>query len=544
MELKAKEITKKLDKIKAQLDKVETPYLSNIRNALNSIYFADIDSFDQNINNKGNAFYKDGQFDFDGSYFKNLPLSYIVIPQKLGVYSGWIYTNGKGENVAKSINFSGYARFVTDIIIQKVIYSKELGRFVFVKNHKYEEIKGENDFYNYYSVDKKQRIRGFLGVFESLFNDYINQGHGYTIEKYSISGKDWILDIENNRFDATSPKKDCLYFDHFDIPKESIQPSKASDYIEMVGGTINSKHNTHLLHAYVMKRKMNLIPPEQWFLFKDFGRTGKGLFFKTFQGVFNVQPVEFENLLGGGFEASNAWRNFYKADLAHANETGAINQRQMRIIRKIATGETVTARLIGGNDFSFKLECVFALDTNEETDIGDMLANTSRTVMISFKERPYTETEAERHSAFAPYWGFIVAPTGETRVEASLSFLVNSIQYLNANNNLFSFENVALRNYYSADQLSDSQKIALMTIQEQGFALASDELLQKAIELDYGGMRFKKAQEALKKIGVASNRQKWIDGLNNKVFEIGDKTLFDDAYALLEDSQTVSNSCN
>ena len=33
---------------------------------------------------------------------------------------------------------------------------------------------------------------------------------------------------------------------------------------------------------------------------------------------------------------------FYGADIAHANETGEITKPMMRILRKIATGETIS----------------------------------------------------------------------------------------------------------------------------------------------------------------------------------------------------------
>ena len=537
MDLTAEHYTKRLDEIKKKIDKVDTPYLAELRNVLNRIYFADITGVDQNIENLGNAFYRNGWGDLIGSYFKALPIAYVIFPRRLGVHYGeiWEDTDKNGNPVIKNKGyaFNNYARFIADVVTRKVIYSKKLERFVFVQAHKYDPINGDNDFYSYYGVDKRYHIKGFLDVFEALFHEHITQDHRLIMEPYVIAGKDWLLDIQNNHYEVAAPKVNHLYFDYFDVANDDIQPETAKNYIEMVGGSPNSQHNAMLLHAYVMKRKMKLISPEQWFLFKDFGRTGKGLFFKTFQNVFNVQLVEFENLLGGGFDASNAWRNFYGADLAHANETGEISQKQMRIIRKIATGETVTARMIGGNDFSFKLECVFALDTNEDTDIGDMMANTSRTVMIGFKDRPQDETSQERHAIFAPYWKFIVDLEGNTKIEAALAFLVNSIQYLKECDNIFDFQDVALKNYYRADQLTESQQITLRVIHEQGFILAGDELLQAAIEDDYGSLRFKKAQDDFRKIGVVINKAIWLDGKTQKAHKIDNQQLFDDAYELV-----------
>ena len=55
MDLTAEHYTKRLDEIKKKIDKVDTPYLAELRNVLNRIYFADITGVDQNIENLGNA---------------------------------------------------------------------------------------------------------------------------------------------------------------------------------------------------------------------------------------------------------------------------------------------------------------------------------------------------------------------------------------------------------------------------------------------------------------------------------------------------------
>ena len=50
--------------------------------------------------------------------------------------------------------------------------------------------------------------------------------------------------------------------------------------------------------------KMKLIQAEKWFLIKDFGRSGKGLFMETFEKLLNVNKVNFDSLLSSGFEAA------------------------------------------------------------------------------------------------------------------------------------------------------------------------------------------------------------------------------------------------
>ena len=39
---------------------------------------------------------------------------------------------------------------------------------------------------------------------------------------------------------------------------------------------------------------MKLIQAEKWFLFKDFGRSGKGLFITTFNKLLHVNKVNFD----------------------------------------------------------------------------------------------------------------------------------------------------------------------------------------------------------------------------------------------------------
>lgn len=544
--LDAEEMTKRLNQLNMQLDKIATPYIAEIRNIINSTYFADIESEQQQLDNLGNVYYHDNPKDHFGKKFKDISLDYIIYPKQLGVFYGSIYEkkdkNGTATTHCKAYPFDNYSRFIADVLSRRVLFSRELGHFIFKDGLRYSIVANENDFYNYYTMNKNRVIRGFLDIFEELFQSYLNQDHGYTIEPYKIAGTDWIIDIETNEIKQEAPMKKHLYFDYYEVPLNDIQPTVAKEYIEMVGGTPNSIHNTMLLHAYVMKRKMHLISPEQWFLFKDFGRTGKGLFFTTFNKVFKVHKIEFGNLIAGAFEAQNEMRNLYGADLAHANETGAINEKQMRFIRKIATGETVTARRIGGDNFTFKVDSVFALDTNEDADIGDMLSNTSRTVMIAFQDRPPKETSKQRHAIFAPYWKFIVDNHGETKLSASLSFLINSIQYLESCGGVFDFEEVTLKHYYSVDQLTDSQLIALVAISELGYVLANDETLQSAIAEDYGSMRFKTARDDFAKIGVANNQAKYIDGKTYKVFAIEDEMLFKEACKLLEEFQNDSKT--
>lgn len=541
MELVAREAYKLKAEINENLDKTGSPHIANIREVINAMHFADITSKQQTLSNKGDAFYKfDYQEDF-GDYMYNLGLKYVIYPKKLGLVYGTIYekTDKDGNSVAnyKSLAFNNYARFIADIVANKVIYSESLGHFIIIESHSYTAIQNETDFDMYYPVDKKQKINDFLNVFVDIYDNYIKQKHPYKINIQQIAGIDWRLDCNNNKLTYDEPEENELFFEFYEIASYQLDLKKATDFIDLIAANNNSNHNLKLLHAYVMKRKMKLIPAEKWFIFKDFGRTGKGLFISTFSSIMKKHSVEFENLLGGGFEASNEWANFYNADVIHANETGEITNKQMKEIRKISTGETVTARKIGRDAFTFKIEGVFILDTNNMVDIGDLKADTARTVKVSLKDRN-KETESERKRIFKPYWEFMTENGDQTKgkQEAALSFLINSFLYLNICENQFNFENTNFKNYYNAEQLTDTQKMLLTVIYKQGFILSGDELLQSLIKEDYGTLKTAEGQKAMKSIGISINKQKKIEGANCKVNTVGNEELFNNAVKLLLES--------
>ncbi len=287
------------------------------------------------------------------------------------------------------------------------------------------------------------------------------------------------------------------------------------------------------MHAYTMYRKMNLIQAEKWFLMKDFGRSGKGLLMTTFDALLQVNKVNFDSLISGGFEASNEWMNFYGADIAHANETGEITKVMMRILRKIATGEVISGRGIGRNAFTFKNNAVLILDTNESVDTGEITANTTRTIKISLKDRPLNESDEERYQIFKPYWDF-VQPNGKKSVAAAVSFLIVSLDYLKEIGREFKFNDVTLKHYFSEDELTETQVNMLKVLSTQGFVLAGDETLQRLVEQDYKSLRYKQAKDDMKKIGVSISNDKKIEGKSYKVHKIGNQELFDMAHSLIE----------
>lgn len=523
----------------SNLDYINTTSLSRIKEISKRINFASISSDKQVFNNKGNLYHREKN-DI-GDYINNLTLDYIIIPKGIGVIYGIVNTkitendNGEEQKKAsfKADTFNNYARFIADLISNKVIYSDEIDSFLIVKSNTYEVI-DETNFALNYPVDNKHQINDFLEVMIEMYRDHLKNEHGYNIRPYTIAGNNWIYDCKDLEFRKKSLQSNELYAKKYDVNASDIDTEKPKQFYDLVTENDKSKNNLMLMHAYTMYRKMELIQAEKWFLMKDFGRSGKGLAMTTFDTLLQVNKVNFDSLISGGFEASNEWMNFYGADIAHANETGEITKVMMRILRKIATGEVISGRGIGRNTFTFKNNAVLILDTNESVDTGEITANTTRTIKISLKDRPLNETDEERYQIFKPYWDF-VQPNGKKSVAAAVSFLITSFEYLKEIGREFKFNDVTLKHYFSEDELTETQVNLLKALSRQNFVFAGDETLQKLIEQDYKSLRYKQAKDDMKKIGISINNQKWIDGVNTRVHNVGNPELFNMALDLINE---------
>lgn len=522
----------------SKLDNVDTPNLSRIKEISKRIYFAAITTEKQIFNNKGSVYHQTKD-EFAGDYINNLTLDYTIKPREIGAVYGTISVkttveNGEEKKEAhfKPSKTNSYAKFIIDLITEKVIYSKELDSFIKLKNNQYEIIDNTN-FSLEYPVDNKYHINDFLDVMLEVYKEYFINNYQYNIYPYAIAGNDWIYNCKELEFVDKKITSNDYYIIKYDVDKKNINTNLAQQFFDLVSDNERSKNNLMLVHVYTMYRKMKLIQAEKWFLIKDFGRSGKGLFMETFEKLLNVNKVNFDSLLSSGFEAANEWLNFYGADIAHANETGEINKGMMRILRKIATGENISGRGIQRNNVKFKNNAVLILDTNESVDTGEITANRTRTVKIAFKDRPENETDEERYKVFKPFWDF-VKPNGKNSVNAAVSFLILSLEYLKQIGREFKFNNVTLKFYYNEDELTDTQILMLKVLAKQDFIFSGDEILQKTIEEDYKSLRYKKAKEDMKKIGVAINKQEWIEGQNTKVHKVKNQELFNMALALIE----------
>lgn len=203
--LVARELLNRLEKIRDVLDEINTPNLSSIKEIIKSMHFADITSEQQILDNKGDVIYKKfvhGKHERVG----NINLSYTIKAKKTGLAYGRIQEEIDKKTDEKKITFkyvhlSNYARFLSDLIAEKVIYSKELKCFLIVEGMKFTKL-DEVKFILTYPIDKKLRINDFLEVLAELFEKYSPFEHGYSIKPYTFAGIDWIYDCKNLLLDV------------------------------------------------------------------------------------------------------------------------------------------------------------------------------------------------------------------------------------------------------------------------------------------------------------------------------------------------------
>lgn len=530
----AESLLSRHEELHKALDEINTPNLSQIKEVSKRVHFADISTPQQSYDNTGDVYYKLSLNDRGAKKYKNLTLDYTIKNNAIGVFYGTFTKSIKDDKEFITCNsdvFNSYAKFIADIVANKIVYVEELEQFVKVHQNCYSVIDAVS-FVNEYPIRKELEIKDFLNVMISLFKDgHINNNHNYDIYTDYIAGNDWTYSLKLLTFAETQYEKTDIFPVKYDVDASEINTSLAKDFLNTITDSESSVHNIKLIHAYVMLRKLDFVPAEKWFLLKDFGRSGKGLLLESFEKLVNVRKVNYDALTGNGFELANEWINFYGADVAHANETGEVTEKEMRVLRKIATGENVTGRAIQKNSVSFDLEPVLILDTNEHVDIGSMTGNTSRTVKISLKDRDKEETDQQRHAAFKKFWDFI-KPNGKHSTAAAVSFLIASLDYLSEIGGTFIFDDVTLKNYHALDQLTETQQLLLEVINRQGYVLTSDETFKKIVAEEYGSTRKKQFRDDMNKIGVSGSISKKIDGTNYKVREIGNDNLFNLAYKL------------
>lgn len=538
-ELDAKKLNDRLKEIKASIDDVSTPQLAKIKRVLNYMYFGYVKDREQLEMNQVNVVLPDNQektiYGLDASYYaekKKTALVYISIKKKYkdGMPNGYSYTYQ---------NESNYAFFITDLLTEKVIFSNEFDCFISVntENKTFEKIDEAYFKKNYPTTTKQASIRNFLPVFEELYREHIQREHSFDIKRYSFYTNDFIYNVETLTKEVRQPKENELFFAYYDVSDEELNTDLVNDFEETIANGEDTLHNLKLMHAYAIRRKLELEPPEKFFIFKDDGRTGKGLFILTFSSFLTMEKLNLDTLLSTNvFEKNNEIVKARWCDVAHINEARAITEKDMRALRPIATNEFLSARSIGSDSYTFKPHCIMIIDTNHTPTIGTMKANVSRTVKLALKERPQRETDDERHEFFKKYWEFI-APDGEhASLAGALSFLLVSLDYIKNQSPLFVFEDVEFTHIIKNEAFDYIFK-TLRSMQtdcydKNPFILANDPTAKELLEKCYGTTQDeidrKKSDFASK--GIELSYSKKIDGKSTRVHCITNTDAFNDYF--------------
>lgn len=536
-EADAMKLNDRLQMIKSVIDNVTTPRLAKIKRVLNFMHFAYIKDQEQLELNQANVVLKRSKNSLFTVY--GCEVSYYIENKKTAM----VYANFKpkydegGELKGYSYTYqneSNYAYFIADLLNEDIIFSKEFDCFLKVDKvqQTFEKIDEAYFKKNYPYTTKQASIKDFLKVFEEVYRNHITTSHTFTLQRYSFYTNDFIYNVETLTKETRKPLKNELFFAYYDVSENEMNIDLINDFERTVAKDEDTLHNLKLVYAYIIRRKIGLEPPEKFFLFNDTGRTGKGLFILTLSSLLTITQLNLDNLLSkNAFDRNNELVRARWCDVVHINESKEITEKDMRILRPIATNEIMIAREIGSDSFSFKPHCTMIIDTNHTPSIGTMKANTSRTVKLAFKERPKRETDLERHDFFEKYWDYM-AINEEANPASSLSFLMDSFNYLKEQGNKIQFKDVEFTGENNNEALNYIYN-ALQDLQENPdddtpFLLAGDPEIQELLNSCYGLTQDEIARKKsdFENRGIELSYPKFIDGKTTKVHRIKNISMF------------------
>lgn len=523
----ARQLNARKKEIVQKINEIETPALAKIKRVLNFMNFGYIQDQEQLDLNQAKVILNSGkaettQYGYDVAY-------YIRNKRTALVYASFTPKYKDGEISGYKVNYqneNNYAYFISDLLDEKIVFSKEFDHFIKInRSEKTFEVIDEAFFKYHYPVHAKQAtIKNFLTVFEELYRVHIKREHSYIVRPYAFYTNDFIYDVEKSLKDERKPKEKELFFAYYDVSNNDLNMQLVHEFKSMIVSSDETLHNLKLMHAYIMRRKVGLEPAEKFFIFKDKGRTGKGLFVKTFNTLFKVNKLNLPTLTSSSiFERNNEHTKAYGCEVVHINEATKITSSDMNVLRPIATNEWLAARNIGGDSFVFKPFCTMIIDTNGEVEVDSMKANVSRMVNLALRDRPETESESDRHKAFKKYWDYI-APDGESVPLASaVSFLMDSLEYFKEQGNKFTFEVVEF-NREIKNEAFDYIYFTLKKMQKDWhdktpFILASDPRAKELLERCYGKSKdeIERKKHDFESHGIELNKLRKIDGKPTRV---------------------------
>jgi hypothetical protein len=157
---------------------------------------------------------------------------------------------------------------------------------------------------------------------------------------------------------------------------------KARKFFELICPEDDSRHNLMLASVYPFYKRFY----EKFFILRARGGNGKGTYMRYWETLLGekFQAIDFDNILAGGFERSSETAKLSGKLVAQSTEADLDEPKFKNFLKKMATGEPLSARSIQGNSFTFRNEAVLFADTNDPVHIGNTPAMKRRRVHIRF----------------------------------------------------------------------------------------------------------------------------------------------------------------
>ncbi|WEV41623.1 bifunctional DNA primase/polymerase [Bifidobacterium sp. ESL0682] len=237
------------------------------------------------------------------------------------------------------------------------------------------------------------------------------------------------------------------------------------------------------------------------------GGNGKGILLSTLSSTFPglAVAVDSQKILGGrrgsgGFDTQQETGKLIGALWAYDEDADTIGIDQLTYLKKISTGDSVTARRIGENAVSFSPKCTFIIATNNPVITTMTAASARRFAYIRMKD-------GRKPSDFQELLKF--------RTENGAAPFIMASCKLWENHGENPFDDVSVG---SASDVTDVEQSIINTICANGYAPTS--MLE--------GMKRYEQRDLLARFGLVRGGSKWVkeEGKTMRVLNVKDETRF------------------
>lgn len=250
------------------------------------------------------------------------------------------------------------------------------------------------------------------------------------------------------------------------------------------------------------------------------GGNGKGIILNSLTQSFPhlAHSVDARRITGGkhgdgGFSQENEMGNLMGSLWAYDSEADSISLDQLTTLKRIATGDPVTAREIGRNEVKFKPQATMVIATNNPVVTTMTAASARRYVYIRMRDGRKAED-------FAPLLDFV-------KTFGSLGFLMASCE-LWLHHGDKPWHDVTIG---SPDDLDENQQWIVDEINDHGYAINQNNPYRQYT---------RKLHDTLQQLGLKTAR-KYIDGVRTRVLVVKDQSRFN-VYVRKDETQPAENA--